>query len=74
MPDLPVSAAWQDPRVWLVLSVLAFGACALVPVWVRDDELLKRLSWWLLVPVSLAIIACLYPAGIEIFRRWATSG
>ena len=53
------------------MSALLLGACTYLPLWIKNDALRSFVMRWVLVPVSIAIIAYVYPMGIEIFRRLA---
>ena len=64
---------FEQPVIWLFVSLLLLGACAYLPLWIKNDALRNFVMRWVLVPVSIVIIAYVYPAGIEIFRRWAVN-
>lgn len=57
--------------VWLGLSILTFGLCAFLPIWIKDDFWRRVAMLLVLVPVSLVIILYVYPFGLEVFRRLA---
>ena len=56
---------------WLSASVVLLGACTYLPLWIKNDALRSFVMRWVLVPVSLVIIAYVYPVGIQIFSRLA---
>ncbi|MBI4431995.1 MAG: hypothetical protein HY592_00735 [Candidatus Omnitrophica bacterium] len=56
---------------WLIISILLLGACAYLPLWIKDDRLRSLVMRWVLVPVSVVIIVYVYPAGIEVFKKLA---
>ncbi len=64
---------WYHPLVWLFISLLGFGICAFLPVWIKNEKLLKKINWLVLIPVSLILMIYAYPAGLEVFRRLALS-
>ena len=66
-----MTSFFGHPFVWLIISALLLAACACLPLWIKDDRLRNFVMRWVLVPVSVAIIAYVYPVGIEIFRRLA---
>lgn len=57
--------------VWLSVSTLMIGACWVLPLRLENDRLRMIVMRWVLVPVSIVIIAYVYPAGIEVFRKLA---
>ena len=57
--------------VWLAAVIVSFGLCTYLPILIKDDALRHRVNWLVLIPVSIFIIAYIYPAGIEVFRRLA---
>ncbi len=61
----------HHPAVWLAITLLLLGACTYLPLWIKNDYLRNFVMRWVLVPVSIAIIAYVYPVGIEIFKRLA---
>lgn len=60
-----------SPWTWLVITLAAFSVCALLPLWITDDVLRRRLTRLILVPVSIVLMFYCYPVGIEWFRRFA---
>lgn len=62
---------FYHPIVWLFVSALLLGACAYLPLWIKHDGLRNFVMRWVLVPVSVVIIAYVYPVGIEVFRKLA---
>ena len=57
--------------LWLGASALLLGACTYLPLWIKNDTLRNFVMRWVLVPVSIVIIAYVYPAGIQIFSKLA---
>ena len=57
--------------VWLLSSAVLLGACTFLPLRIKNDALRNLVMRWVLVPVSIVIIAYVYPVGIEIFRNLA---
>ncbi len=62
---------FDQPIVWLLVSLLLLGACTYLPRRIKNDSFRNFVMRWVLVPVSLVIIAYVYPVGIEVFRRLA---
>ncbi len=62
---------FANPWVWVVISVGAVGLCAYLPVAIENDDLRKKIYWFILVPASLILMFYIYPMGLEIFRRLA---
>ena len=56
---------------WLAVTIGGFALCAILPGGIRDERLLKRITQWFLVPVSIVLICYAYPVGLEMFRRLA---
>ena len=61
----------QHPFVWLAVSSVLLAACTFLPLRIQNDALRNFVMRWVLVPVSIVIIAYSYPVGIEVFRRMA---
>ena len=61
----------RDLIVWLGASAILLGACTYLPLWIKNDALRSFVMRWVLVPVSIVIIAYAYPAGIEVFSKLA---
>lgn len=61
----------KDLLVWLGVSGLMFWACTYLPLWIKNDALRNFVMRWVLVPVSIVIIAYSYPVGIEVFSKMA---
>ncbi len=59
------------PWVWLFVSVILLGACAYLPLRIKNDNLRNFVMRWVLVPVSIVLIAYTYPVGIEVFKNIA---
>ncbi len=57
--------------LWLGISALLLGACTYLPLRIKNDSLRNFVMRWVLVPVSIVIIAYVYPQGIEVFRKLA---
>ena len=57
-----------NPTVWLLASFLLLAACTYLPLWIKNDALRSLVMRWVLVPVSIMIIAYSYPVGIEVFK------
>ena len=56
---------------WLGVTALLLGACTFLPLRIKNDVLRNFVMRWVLVPVSIVIIAYSYPVGIEVFRKLA---
>ena len=61
----------KDPIVWLCVSISLLAACTYLPIRIKNDALRSFVMRWVLVPVSIVIIAYAYPAGIEVFSKLA---
>ena len=61
------------PVVWLISAALLLAACTYLPLRIRNDDVRNFVMRWVLVPVSIVIIAYTYPVGIEIFRKIAVN-
>lgn len=57
--------------VWLLVTLVLLAACTLFPIRIHNDALRNWVMRWVLVPVSIILIAYTYPVGIEVFRRLA---
>jgi uncharacterized RDD family membrane protein YckC len=68
-----MTSFFHHPFVWLLLSLLLLAACTFLPLRIKNDALRNFVMRWVLVPVSIVIIAYVYPVGIEIFRRIAVN-
>ncbi len=66
-------AFFDKPLVWLVTSLIRLAACTFLPLRIKNDGVRFFVMRWVLVPVSIVIIAYSYPFGIEVFRRMAVS-
>lgn len=64
---------FYHPMIWFAITALLLAACTFLPLRIKNDRLRSFVMRWILVPVSIIIIAYVYPVGIEIFRKWATS-
>ncbi len=64
---------WYHPIFWVLICLIGFGLCAFLPVLIKDDRVLKKVNWFVLIPVSLVLMIYAYPAGLEVFRRLALS-
>ena len=62
---------FYNPWIWLWASALLLGACTYLPLKIKNDTLRHFVMRWVLVPVSIVIIAYVYPQGIEVFRKLA---
>ncbi|MBI3307380.1 MAG: hypothetical protein HYZ84_06230 [Candidatus Omnitrophica bacterium] len=62
---------WVNPWVWTGVALLGFGLCTLLPIAIKDQHIRTLVNRLVLIPVSLILIFYVYPAGLEIFRRWA---
>ena len=60
-----------NPIAWLFVSAVLLGACTYLPLRIKNDVLRNFVMRWVLVPVSIGIIAYVYPMGIEVFSRLA---
>ena len=63
---------FYHPAIWLSVSALLLAACTVLPLRIKNDAFRSFVMRWVLVPVSIVIIAYVYPVGIELFRRLAT--
>ena len=61
----------HSPMVWLTVTLFCLVFCTLAPIWIKNDRLRQLVSWYILVPLSLLLIAYDYPAGIKVFSNWA---
>ena len=59
------------PLIWFGIFLICLLFCTYLPLRIKNPELRKKISWFVLIPVSLILIFYAYPAGIEIFRRLA---
>jgi len=66
-----VKINFYDPLVWLFISGLLLAACTFLPLRIQNDNLRNFVMRWVLVPVSVVIIAYSYPVGIEVFKNIA---
>ena len=66
-------AFFDRPVVWLVTSLILLAACTFLPLRIKNDDMRFFVMRWVLVPVSIVIIAYSYPFGIEVFRRMAVN-
>ena len=66
-----MSEFFGRPLVWLAATLVLLAACTYLPLKIKNDVLRNFVMRWVLVPVSIVIIAYVYPVGIEIFRRFA---
>ena len=65
-------SSWtREPLFWLGASALLLGACTYLPLRIKNDVLRNFVMRWVLVPVSIVIIAYVYPVGIQIFSKLA---
>lgn len=60
-----------NPWFWLAVTLFCFGLCTWLPPRLADPVLRRRVTYFLLVPLSLVLILYVYPVGIEFFRRLA---
>lgn len=56
---------------WLFITVAGFALCAFLPIFIKDDELRRKINWYVLIPVSLVLMFYAYPVGMEVFGRLA---
>ena len=68
-----MSAFFDKPLVWLFVSLALLAACTWLPLKIKNDALRNFVMRWVLVPVSVVLIAYTYPFGIEVFRRIAVN-
>jgi len=68
-----VATFFDKPLVWLVTSLILLAACTFLPLRIKNDDVRFFVMRWVLVPVSIIIIAYSYPFGIEVFRRMAVN-
>ena len=54
-------------------SLILLAACTFLPLRIKNDDVRFFVMRWVLVPVSIVIIAYSYPFGIEVFRRMAVN-
>ena len=62
---------FTHPLSWIIISALLLGACTYLPLWIKNDNLRNWVMRWVLVPVSIVLIAYSYPVGIEVFKNIA---
>ncbi len=62
---------WDNPWIWLVVTLVSFGLCTWLPPRLSDPVLRRRITYYVLVPLSLVMILYVYPVGIEFCRRLA---
>jgi ABC-type enterochelin transport system permease subunit len=62
---------FNHPIIWLLVSLLLLAACTFLPLRIQNDALRNFVMRWVLVPVSIVIIAYSYPVGIEVFKTLA---
>ncbi len=53
------------------MTALLLAACTYLPLKIKNDNLRNWVMRWVLVPVSVVIIAYSYPVGIEVFKTIA---
>jgi len=63
----------ESEWVWLAVTIIGFGLCTFLPIWVKDETWRRMINWVILIPVSLILIFYVYPFGLEVFRRLALS-
>jgi hypothetical protein len=63
---------FERSLVWLAAAMVLLALCTYLPIRIKNDALRNWVMRWVLVPVSIIIIAYVYPMGIEVFRRLAT--
>ena len=61
----------NEPLVWLVVTLLLLAACTWLPPRIQNDALRNFVMRWVLMPVSIVLIAYSYPVGIEVFKKLA---
>ena len=61
----------NNPYIWLLVTALLLAACTYLPLKIKNDNLRNWVMRWVLVPVSVVIIAYSYPVGIEVFKTIA---
>ena len=66
-----MSRVYWDPWVWFFVSALLLAACTFLPLRIKNDNLRNFVMRWVLVPVSIILIAYSYPVGIEVFKNIA---
>ena len=64
---------FDQPLIWLAVTLLLLAACTWLPLKIKDNALRNFVMRWVLVPVSIVLIAYAYPVGIEVFKRIAVS-
>ena len=62
---------FQNFWVWLVITIVCLAACTWFPIKIKNDLLRQQINWFLLIPISIVIVAYVYPVGIEFFRQIA---
>lgn len=63
----------SQPAVWFFSALVLLAACTYLPLRIKNDDLRNFVMRWVLVPVSIVIIAYTYPVGIEIFKKIAVN-
>ncbi len=64
---------WTHPLVWLMTTGLMLGLCTYLPIKIKNDKARRLVYWLVLIPASLVLMFYAYPAGMEVFRRFALS-
>ena len=63
--------SWTHPLVWFFISAALLAACTYLPIRIHNDNLRNFVMRWVLVPISVVLIAYSYPVGIEVFKNIA---
>ena len=72
MKEWMLNLAWlYNPWLWTFVSLGSLLLCTYLPVKVKNPELRRFLTYAVLIPLSIVIVAYVYPVGIEFCRRWA---
>ncbi len=60
-----------NPWLWWTVTLVCLGLCTYLPVKIKNPALRRFLTYALLIPLSIVLVAYVYPVGIEFCRRWA---
>ncbi len=68
-----MNSFWIHPLVWFVITGTMIWLCIYLPIKIKDDKARRLVYWFILIPASLVLMFYGYPAGLEVFRRFALS-
>ncbi len=58
-------------HVWFYTAFVCFFLSTFLPIWIKNNELRRKVNLFLLIPVCFVIMFYVYPAGIELFKKIA---